>query len=292
MLKSTIFTSRFFLLGICFASITALSAETLKEKPTSITSYKRELVQSNNLHTINDILNGSSEEISYIENFPYEHYQLIQIPSYWSFYIDPINDIIKNDLRAGGHWDIETEQMIKKYAKANTTVVDIGAHIGTQTLTLSQIVGANGKVIAFEPQLKIYRELVMNLHLNKVTNVTAYRNAVGDKNGIIQMASGNPGNEGGTGLGEGGDYTFIIPLDSLELKNISLIKIDVENYEIPLLEGARKTIAENKPVMLIEIMGNPSPDRNQKVKDTISLIEGMGYEVTQYKACDYLALPK
>ncbi len=92
----------------------------------------------------------------------------------------------------------------------------------------------------------------------------------------------------------GGDYAFIAPLDSLGLKNVSLIKIDVENYEDPVLEGARKTITENRPVILIEIMGNRNanlPDRDQRVATTINLIKQMGYTVSKYGFDDYLALP-
>ncbi len=52
----------------------------------------------------------------------------------------------------------------------------------------------------------------------------------------------------------------VITLDSIGLKNISLIKLDVEGMERDVLEGGRKTISENLPAIVIEIwpeeMGN------------------------------------
>ncbi len=42
-------------------------------------------------------------------------------------------------------------------------------------------------------------------------------------------------------------------LDDLNLQNISLIKIDVEGFELEALEGGKQTIIQNKPVILIEI---------------------------------------
>jgi FkbM family methyltransferase len=42
-------------------------------------------------------------------------------------------------------------------------------------------------------------------------------------------------------------------LDDLDLDNISLIKIDVEGYELEVFEGGQETIQRNRPVILIEI---------------------------------------
>ena len=43
-------------------------------------------------------------------------------------------------------------------------------------------------------------------------------------------------------------------LDNLiKSKNIGFIKIDVEGHELEVINGARKLIKENKPILLIEI---------------------------------------
>lgn len=47
-------------------------------------------------------------------------------------------------------------------------------------------------------------------------------------------------------------YDTIVPLDSFNLKNVDLIKIDVDGMELEVLEGAVKTINESKPLIILE----------------------------------------
>lgn len=42
-------------------------------------------------------------------------------------------------------------------------------------------------------------------------------------------------------------------LDSFNFKNVDLIKIDVEGHEMKVLEGAKNTLRNNKPLIIIEI---------------------------------------
>ncbi len=60
-------------------------------------------------------------------------------------------------------------------------VVDVGAYLGRYTLTSSNLVGENGKVVAIEGDPSHYEMLNKNLKLNKVSNVTAINCMVGSK---------------------------------------------------------------------------------------------------------------
>src|SRR5262249_28126957 len=137
--------------------------------------------------------------------------------------------------------------------RETSTVLDIGAHIGTHTLSLSQKVGPQGLVIAFEPQYKLFTELHENLKLNHQSNVIPLRYAIGDVNQPVTMHENLFDNEGGTPIGIGGDPVIMITLDSLGLKNVSLMKIDIEGSELRFLQGAIETIKSNRPILLIEI---------------------------------------
>jgi len=102
-------------------------------------------------------------------------------------------------------------------------------------------------------------------------------------------------NEGATGFGKNGELVPLIPLDSLHLKNISFIKIDVEGAEKMVLEGARQTITREKPVMYIEISGEY--DDTKHFDDTVQLLKDLDYMVTRASSllrftADYLALPR
>jgi FkbM family methyltransferase len=55
---------------------------------------------------------------------------------------------------------------------------------------------------------------------------------------------------------------------------ISLIKIDVEGHELAVLDGGRRTIENNLPVMLIEV----EPRHNAKWRDVFSFLTARGYQ--------------
>ena len=79
-----------------------------------------------------------------------------------------------------------------------------------------------------------------------------------------------------------GTYAFR-PLDSMKIKEkIDLIKIDVEGHEIETLEGAKNTIKENKPVIVIE-----SFDKKQEV-DNFLFALGYQHVDTIRKGEDYI----
>src|SRR5262249_27695046 len=67
------------------------------------------------------------------------------------------------------------------------------------------------------------------------------------------------------------DKAKMIALDQLNLNNVSLIKIDVEGYEMEVLKGAMETIKRNKPVLIVEIFF--SPELNKRLEE----IQSLGY---------------
>jgi FkbM family methyltransferase len=206
------------------------------------------------------------------------------------------SDAIKNVLRSGQAWESGIEELIKKHTREGSTAVDAGAHIGSHTVTLSRAVGPKGRVFAFEPQTKIYQELLVNLELNGRDNVYTYFAALGDAHKRVTMSPTVQGNEGGTNLGAGGNQVEMLPLDHFRLEDVSIIKIDVEGAEYDVLRGAAATIRKNKPVLVVEIMGGSdidkaAPDTKAEIVKTIDLIKSMGYEVRRIDTWDYLGLP-
>ncbi len=233
----------------------------------------------------------------YITDFPFNEYNIYSIKDLGSFYIDDIPDSIKWHLVRGIYWESNIGNLVATYTKKNTIAIDLGAHIGIHTLVMSRCVGKEGSVIAFEPQFKIYRELFHNLMLNDCyENVVILRNAVGDEEKWIEMQPRDPINEGGTPVGSGGDSALMITLDSLELTNVSFIKMDVESSELNVLRGAVNTIINNKPVIVFEIMGgvdlnNCSQIHQKMYENIISLLKELNYRVTLIHGNDFIAEP-
>lgn len=236
-------------------------------------------------------LNGESKsETSKIQSFNLDQYQIYHVPGLGSFYIDYLHDTIKKTLSEGHPWEPHIADLIKKYTRKDSIAIDIGSHIGTHLITMSKAVGDHGIAIGFEPQMKIFSELTKNMELNMCSNVIAYRSAVGRDFGQVQMQSAYTSNEGGTKIGRGGDFAPLIPLDFFDLDNVSLIKIDVEEYEQEVLAGARKTILKNHPFIIIEMAdGNKTWDAKRDV--TIKILEDMGYNLKKLGGWDWIATP-
>ncbi len=234
----------------------------------------------------------------YIEAFPYSEYKLCSVPRQGDFYIETANDGIKGCLARGMPWEPGIDELIYHYTKPGTIALDIGAHIGTHTIALSHAVGKDGLVIAFEPQEKICRELCMNMRLNKCTNVIPIHCALGERNGVVGLLTPLAINQGGTFLSDKGEELVDLRrLDDFQIRNISFVKMDVENYEKMVLEGAWETLTASHPVIMLEIEGNGEQlaatggNRAELIAETIRLLESMGYKVSLFHGADYLAEP-
>lgn len=241
---------------------------------------------------------GENQEtaINFIRAFPTDEYRLYTT-NFGSFYLDPIDDIIKNELSRGVQWESYVADAINQYTKPGSLALDIGAHIGTLTLVMSHAVGPQGAVFAFEPQPKIFRELFLNMSVNNLANVEFFWAGVGDHDGEIELSPFFPMSEGSTQLAGGTDeFVQLLTIDSLNLENVSLIKIDVEQQEDQVLSGAKETILRCRPVILIEIMGGydiatAPEDIKTKILNTVGILKEMNYSVQQIRIHDYLAIP-
>jgi FkbM family methyltransferase len=242
------------------------------------------------------LLHDGPEMTAYMLGLPAGAYRVHLVRGVGRFYLDEGDDVIKGNLRVGIRWEGSIDRLLARHTKPGTTAIDAGAHIGTHTLELARRVGVDGRVYAFEPQKKLFRELVFNLRLNQAMNVVPLRFALGDSSEIIEMSPPVARNEGGTGVGLGGDRAELRKIDSFEFQNVSIMKIDVEGYEDHVLRGARETIKRWKPVLLVEIQGGQNydkttPEVRAKIDATKSIIESFGYKVERVSEHDYLGLP-
>ena len=236
-----------------------------------------------------------------IGNFAFENYEICHVQGQGYFYIDSRRDWIKKRLYEGQMWEKHIVDLIYRYLRPNTVALDIGSHIGIHTIVLSHCIGDNGKVIAFEPQKKIYKELCMNLNLNFCKNVIPICAALGDREGIAYLGKEDGDNEGGRFISFQHliEPISMITLDQLGLKNVSFIKMDVENYEGEVLRGAYKTIMVNRPIIIVEIGGGnikqaeENIDSNEHLRKILNYFEvDLNYDISLIYGRDYLAIPR
>lgn len=134
---------------------------------------------------------------------------------------------------------------------------------------------------AFEPvHCKYFKE-----NTNHLDNVTLYEHAVSNHEGTVDMFI-NKQNSGGCAVVHEGiiDYLYrknmvvnstpfpCKPLDHYNFKDVDFIKIDVEGYNIPVIEGMKNLLENNNPVLHIEIANDEK--YNKKFEQ---LISSLGY---------------
>ena len=286
---------------------------------------------------------------TYVEEFPFDQYMRVKYPnmgcklsispSSWmpclyDWWMEPIigtfwmerhlaRDAVKEIMIGGGIWEPHVIRNIQTYTTPGTVAIDVGAYIGGHSMLMGHIVGDAGKVYAFEPQPKVYRELVHNIALSRLQGVVVpLRFALGEATAVIEMdppakyirevgdGSVEVDNESAARIGRGGTKAELRPLDDFGFSEVSLIKIDVEGFEDAVLAGATETIATNRPVILLEIDGpggysypgveswarwgglSPAtPEQLEEIHATWRLIEQHGYKVRPDRGHDYVALP-
>jgi len=105
-----------------------------------------------------------------------------------------------------------------------------------------------GRVVAFEPDALHYECLVKNVP----ENIETHQLAVGQEKKTISLSQDNF-TQSKRVIGEGS--IPMVTVDSLEIDDIDLIKIDVEGYEMEVLKGAVETLKTCQYIM-IELNNN------------------------------------
>ena len=182
------------------------------------------------------------------------------------------DNIICKYLNETHTWEDLISQKLIEYYKPNTNFIDIGSNYGVHSLYVANYIKNNnftGKVYSYEIQPKIYELFIKNINENNLNDyIVPNLYGLSNVNDIMNVEFINDydygDNPGGTSIIDNDNKIMnkdnllsttitLKTLDSYNIDNISIIKIDVEGYELIALEGALNTIHNNKPVILIEI---------------------------------------
>jgi FkbM family methyltransferase len=155
------------------------------------------------------------------------------------------------------------------------TILDIGANNGLFSLAYASMY-KDAQVHCFEPVSFIFDELTKNLHMNPhlSTDVHAHNFGLSNKTEALQLSIPAPEQHDRyqrinqknlldtrlfSVLGKGKkkyDAQFIpldVWVDEQKITAVDFIKIDVEGYEYPVLEGALNTLRLFRPVVMFEL---------------------------------------
>lgn len=175
------------------------------------------------------------------------------------------NDVTK--WRRDTFWtkEPETIQWIRSFQKQCTgptynehnkpVFVDVGANVGIYSL-YAAFLYPSLRIIAVEPDVNNYIELVKNINLNGFKNIIPMNMAIGGWNqaSFFKNTSSLPGNSDGKLDKEDGSPLLSITIDYLTgiVSKIDFIKIDIDGGEYDAIFGMEQDNGKIKS-MLIEI---------------------------------------
>jgi FkbM family methyltransferase len=159
----------------------------------------------------------------------------------------------------------------KQYFGPGVVALDCGANIGVFSVEWAKLMHGWGHVIAIEAQERIFYALAGNIAINNCFNARAILAAVGNQSGVLRIPVPDylsPGTFGSVELKQSPRNEFIgqtlsyaeenlqpvkaITIDALNLSRLDLLKIDVEGMEQEVLDGARASIGQHRPIIIVE----------------------------------------
>ncbi len=160
--------------------------------------------------------------------------------------------------------------ILRQLAPADCVAIDVGANRGCYSYALSHIAR---KVEAFEP----HPALAAFMRRKLGANVCVHEVALSNRAGVAELHIPHDKSGADTHLcsslrkpDSSSSYSKIsvrlATIDEFSFDDVGFIKIDVEGCDLDVIEGAQRTIAQLRPVLLVELL-TPAHD------DPIAAIE-------------------
>ena len=191
-----------------------------------------------------------------------------------------------------GTHEPQMQAALREHVREGMTVYDCGANVGYFSVMLARLVGARGRVYAFEPSPASLESLRAARELNGLRNLTVVPEGVWHRRATLGFLRGGEGRslvsdhiEGVFGESAGGERNSTESFVEISVNSLDnfvyadgkpppdFIKLDVEGAEGHALNGARRLLEERRPGLLLEIHGEPG-------REVWSLLKELDYRAT------------
>ncbi len=162
--------------------------------------------------------------------------------------------------------DHQEMRFLLRYLRPGDEFVDVGANAGIYTLLALSVEGTHALML--EPSTEAHGRAAENIGLNALEGRTVLlRTAAGTRK---EQAELTVGLDAMNALAAGGTSVATEPVEVDTLDNlvrahrfdlVALMKIDVEGWELEVLEGAAGLLREQRPVLIVEV-NNPEGIEN------------------------------
>lgn len=187
----------------------------------------------------------------------------------------------------GANYERKESKFIRRYLKPGMVFFDVGSNVGYYTLLAAPIVGKNGRVHAFEPVSAQHADLRANVERNQLQNVVPERLIVTDRTGTMEINLGAEDNAGTASVNL--VYRKEHPTESVDcttldgylrdrgVKQLDVLKIDVEGHEPHVLRGMTETLRTLRPLLLVEVRGEMLEEVGSSREELFAQIAAHGY---------------
>jgi len=161
-----------------------------------------------------------------------------------------------------------------------SVVYDIGANLGNHTVYFAKA-ASNAQIYAFEPFRINFELLSANVKDNNLTDrVHIHQKAIGSKSDFVNIRLLIDGNLGSASINadksDNSESIEVVAIDGLKLPPPDFVKIDVEAYEVFVLEGMVETLRNTKNLKVwIEV-----DDKNAKA--VYEIMTDLGFDLVDF----------
>jgi FkbM family methyltransferase len=175
-------------------------------------------------------------------------------------------------------------RLLLETLKPGMNVIDIGSNIGYYALLEARLIGPQGLVIAIEPMQENARQLIRNIQTNGYRNILVHEFAIANRNGTADMHVSEKSNWHCLSAVPGTGKKRQVPIStldkllaSLRLARVDLMRMDLEGYEIEVLEGMQSALQIYGPRLLVEL--HPHIIGTQPIVKYLRSLKNLGYGV-------------
>ena len=160
------------------------------------------------------------------------------------------NDKVSREISIRGIFDYDQLFTTIKFFKKKRIFIDVGANIGNHSIFYSKYFK---KILSFEPSKISFK--VLSLNVENLKNIKIFNFGLSNISKKFYFDDKATKNVAGLKFKKKGKIPVkaeVFDKKFKELKNIDLVKIDVEGHELNVIEGMKKTLKNNSPLLIIE----------------------------------------